>query len=67
METLSSIIKNQGENPSMKPKLTRWGGGGGAYLTKSFQTSASTRRTRQSDATRFDQNKQIFFKYFVKD
>ena len=29
METLSSIIKNQGENPSMKPKLTRWGGGGG--------------------------------------
>ena len=41
--------------------------GGGAYLTKSFQTSASTRRTRQSDATRFDQNKQIFFKYFVKD
>ena len=66
METLSSIIKNQGENPSMKPKLTRRGGGG-AYLTKSFQTSASTRRARQSDATRFDQNKQIFFKYFVKD
>ena len=65
METLSSIIKNQGENPSMKPKLTRWGGG--AYLTKRFQTSASTRRARQSDATRFDQNKQIFFKYFVKD
>ena len=66
METLSSIIKNQGENPSMKPKLTRWRGGGLIKL-KRFQTSASTRRARQSDATRFDQNKQIFFKYFVKD
>ena len=35
--------------------------GGGAYLTKRFPPSASTSRTRQSDAATFDKDKQICF------
>ena len=32
-----------------------------AYLTKSFQTSTSIRRARQSDVATFNSNKRIFF------
>ena len=44
--------------------LPRWNPpwrGEGAYLTKKFHPSASTRRARWSDAATFDQNKRIFF------
>ena len=37
----------------------RWRGEG-AYLTKRFQPSASTRRARRGDAATFDLSKQIF-------
>ena len=49
--------------PSMKPTLERW-----ESLSKlEVSTSASSRRARRSDAIMFEQNKQIFFKYFAKD
>ena len=43
-------------SPSIKPTLT-WGGG---WSNQEISTSASTIRTRRSDATTFEQNKQIF-------
>ena len=46
----------QFQPPSMKPTFTRCG----VYLTKRFQTSASTRRAHRSDAATFNQDKQIF-------
>ena len=45
------------QSPSMKPTLTRWEG----LSNEEVSTSASTRRGRQSDASTFEQNKQIFF------
>ena len=45
------------DSPSMKPILTRWG----AYLTKRFQPSTSTKRARLSDVATSDKEKQTFF------
>ena len=53
---LHLIIQNI-KRPSFKLAVSLWNPpwrGEGAYLTKRFQTCASTRRTRQSDAATFD-------------
>ena len=62
-ETSFFVFKNISAGVFTRASPPRWNPpwhGEGAYLTKRFQPSATTRRATRSDAATFDQNKQIF-------